>query len=115
MPLWGRGSVLVVVALALAGCGGDDNESSSESTGNTATEQQTPAPAADTEASPLVIEVQRGVGGASLGMSEDEVRDALGEPVRSDQLRNATGPYTELTYPDGLTVALQRGGEFAGG
>lgn len=100
------------VALTLAGCGGG-NES-------TSTKGQAPAPAptpTQTQAAapkPLVIEVQRGVGGATLGMSAAQVKQRLGEPLRADQLRNSFGPYTEYTYPDGLTVAFQGGAASSG-
>jgi hypothetical protein len=62
-----------------------------------------------------VIVVQRGVGKATLGMSEAQVRQSLGAPLRADQLRNSDGPYTEFTYPDRLTVAFQRGASAPGG
>jgi hypothetical protein len=62
-----------------------------------------------------IIDVQRGIGGATLGMSEAQVRQKLGEPLCVAQVHDSTGPYTEFSYSDGFTVAFQRGGSYSGG
>jgi hypothetical protein len=98
------------LGLMLAGCGDKKKTVTKETTASpTQAQTTTPAPTAS------VIEVQRGIGSATLGMSEVQVRQSLGAPLRADQVRNNTGPYTEFTYPDRLTVAFQRGGSFSGG
>jgi hypothetical protein len=98
---------IALLALLAAGCG-DDSDSDEPAT----TPAQTQAPTATTQAAaePLVINVQQGVGGARLGMSEAEVREQLGAPARvATGLKNAQGEYTEFTYPGQFTVAFQRG------
>ncbi len=45
------------------------------------------------------IEVQRGIAGINIGMSQATVRERLGRPASTRRARNDFGPYTELRYP----------------
>lgn len=64
------------------------------------------APLAAPAASHAVIQVQRGISGVALGMSQDQVRAALGSPVVRHG-RNEFGPYTTFRYAHlGITVAF---------
>ncbi len=105
---WRCAVVGAALGLMFAGCG--STTKTVTSTGG-ASPTQTQAAARPTP----VIELQRGIGTAALGMSEAQVEQSLGPPLRADQVRNNTGPYTELTYPDRLTIAFQRGGSYSGG
>ncbi len=58
---------------------------------------------------PAVIQLERGIAGARLGNTVEQVRAALGPPSRTVTGENAFGPFTELRYPGGLRVGLQGG------
>lgn len=123
-----RRLIAVVFGLVLVGCGDDAAEPSSAPATQAPVSQapvsqapvsvppadvpSPPQPAAP--ASPPEIVVQQGLGDATLGMSEAQVKQLLGEPLRTDTLANDTGPYTELTYEE-FSIAFQRGGSFTGG
>lgn len=104
--------VLVGAAICamLTGCGGTKQATSAGQTVAQGSQPPSTQPSA-----PLVIEAQRGIGSATLGMSEAQVRQSLGAPLHADPHSNNTGPYTEFTYPDRLTVAFQHGGGYSGG
>jgi hypothetical protein len=113
--------LLIGAALALlTGCGNNSKTVIHERT-VTATRPQTQAttstPTANSSAS--VIEVQRGIGDANLGESEAAVRQTLGAPLRSIVVSKDAPPrtqfdFTNLTYPDQLTVGFPRGGNMSG-
>ena len=42
---------------------------------------------------------QQGIGGARLGMTQEEVKDALGAPRTVRRASNEIGPYVTFTYP----------------
>lgn len=54
-----------------------------------------------------VIRPQKGMAGARLGMTQTQMRDALGQPMRTKQDMNDFGPYTQFFYPHAITVTFQ--------
>lgn len=50
---------------------------------------------------------QRGMAGVRIGMTQEQVRDVLGEPRRVVRNQNEFGPYTEFRYPYRVIVAFQ--------
>ncbi len=53
-----------------------------------------------------VIQVQEGISGVRLGMTQDRVRESLGTPrVRTGT--NEFGPFTEFRYGGGIVVMFQ--------
>ena len=53
------------------------------------------------------IRPQKGMAGVRLGMSQTQMRDVLGTPVRTKQGMNDFGPYTQFIYPHSITVTFQ--------
>jgi hypothetical protein len=54
-----------------------------------------------------VIRPQKGMAGVRLGMSQTQMKDTLGDPVRTRQAQNDFGPYTQFIYPHSITVTFQ--------
>src|SRR6059036_3463737 len=54
-----------------------------------------------------VIRPQKGMAGVRLGMSQTQMRGALGTPVRTKQGMNDFGPYTQFIYPHSITITFQ--------
>src|SRR4051794_14101476 len=54
-----------------------------------------------------VIRPQKGMAGVRLGMSQTQMRDVLGTPVRTRQGMNDFGPYTQFIYPHSITITFQ--------
>lgn len=54
-----------------------------------------------------VIRPQKGMAAVRLGMSQTQMRDVLGTPVRTRQGMNDFGPYTQFIYPHSITVTFQ--------
>jgi len=55
--------------------------------------------AATAAAAAATIVPQRGIGGVTLGMTEPQVRQSQGEPIRLKNGRNEFGRYRILRYP----------------
>lgn len=63
-----------------------------------------------TGASAQVIELYHGIGGVSVGMSMDQVKQRLGEPASSSQESHPiAGAITRDDYPGGLSVSFAAG------
>jgi hypothetical protein len=60
------------------------------------------APAAD-----AMIQIDAGIAGARLGNTRDQVRAALGKPIKIRTLKNDFGPYVEYRYSGGIRVTFQ--------
>src|ERR671936_2288726 len=54
-----------------------------------------------------VIRPQKGMAGVRLGMSQTQMRDVLGEPLRTKQGTTDFGPFTQFIYPHSITVTFQ--------
>jgi hypothetical protein len=54
-----------------------------------------------------VIRPQKGMAGVRLGMSQTQMRDVLGQPLRTKQGMNDFGPFTQFLYPHSITVTFQ--------
>jgi hypothetical protein len=54
-----------------------------------------------------VIQVQKGITGIRLGMSQARVKASLGNPSRTKTGHNDFGPFTQFFYPGGITVTFQ--------
>ncbi|HEX6457416.1 MAG TPA: hypothetical protein VF032_00750 [Thermoleophilaceae bacterium] len=54
-----------------------------------------------------VIRPQKGMAGVRLGMSQTQMRAALGQPLRTRQGMNDFGPFTQFVYPHSITVTFQ--------
>jgi hypothetical protein len=54
-----------------------------------------------------VIQVQKGITGIRLGMSEAQVKAGLGNPGRTKTGHNDFGPFTQLLYRGGITITFQ--------
>jgi hypothetical protein len=66
------------------------------------------APAASAASpDPELIRIGRGLAGISLGMTQAEVKDVLGEPVKTKTATNEFGSYTEMRFKGKLRVTFQ--------
>jgi opacity protein-like surface antigen len=54
-----------------------------------------------------VIQVQKGITGIRLGMSQAQVKAGLGNPGRTKTGHNDFGPFTQFLYRGGITVTFQ--------
>jgi hypothetical protein len=54
-----------------------------------------------------VIRPQKGMAGVRLGMTQTQMRNVLGTPVRTRQGQNDFGPFTQFVYPHSITVTFQ--------
>jgi len=54
-----------------------------------------------------VIQVQKGITGIRLGMSQAQVKAGLGNPHRTKTGHNDFGPFTQFFYRGGITVTFQ--------
>lgn len=54
-----------------------------------------------------VIRPQKGMAGVRLGMTQTQMRDVLGPPVRTKQGMNDFGPFTQFIYRHSITVTFQ--------
>jgi hypothetical protein len=54
-----------------------------------------------------VIQVQKGITGIRLGMSQTQVKAGLGDPGRTKTGHNDFGPFTQFLYRGGITVTFQ--------
>jgi hypothetical protein len=54
-----------------------------------------------------VIQVQKGITGIRLGMSQAQVKTGLGNPARTKTGHNDFGPFTQFLYRGGITVTFQ--------
>src|SRR4051794_25701866 len=54
-----------------------------------------------------VIRPQKGMAGVQLGMTQSQMRDRLGTPMRVKQAQNDFGVYTQFVYPQSITVTFQ--------
>lgn len=54
-----------------------------------------------------VIQVQRGISGITLGMSQARVKEGLGASTKIKKGNNAFGPFTEFRYAGGIIVSFQ--------
>jgi hypothetical protein len=61
-----------------------------------------------------VIRPQKGMAGVRLGMSQTQMKDVLGVPVRTKQAQNDFGPYTQFIYPHSITVTFQGNRDITG-
>ncbi|MBX5470526.1 MAG: hypothetical protein IRZ21_11600 [Thermoleophilaceae bacterium] len=61
---------------------------------------------AATPASAL-IRVQKGIAGVSIGMTQTQMREVLGEPIRTRQGLNDLGPYTQFVFRGRIAVTFQ--------
>lgn len=61
-----------------------------------------------------VIRPQKGMAGVRLGMSQTEMRDRLGVPVRIKQGQNDFGSYTQFIYPHSIAITFQGNRDITG-
>jgi hypothetical protein len=61
-----------------------------------------------------VIRPQKGMAGVRLGMSQTQMRDVLGTPVRTRQGMNDFGTYTQFIYPHSVAITFQGNREVTG-
>ena len=54
-----------------------------------------------------VIQVQKGITGIRLGMSQAQVKAGLGNPARTKTGHNDFGPFTQFLYRGGITITFQ--------
>jgi hypothetical protein len=54
-----------------------------------------------------VIQVQKGITGIRLGMSQARVKAGLGNPGRKRTGHNDFGPFTQFLYRGGVTITFQ--------
>jgi hypothetical protein len=54
-----------------------------------------------------VIQVQKGITGIRLGMSQTQVKAGLGDPGRTKTGHNDFGPFTQFRYHGGITITFQ--------
>jgi hypothetical protein len=54
-----------------------------------------------------VIQVQKGITGIRLGMSQAQVKAGLGNPGRTRTGHNDFGPFTQFLYRAGITITFQ--------
>jgi hypothetical protein len=54
-----------------------------------------------------MIQIDAGIAGARLGATRDQVRAALGKPIKIRTLKNDFGPYVEYRYSGGIRVTFQ--------
>ena len=54
-----------------------------------------------------LIQVDGGIAGARLGNTRDQVRAALGKPIKIRTLKNDFGPYVEYRFSGGIRVTFQ--------
>jgi hypothetical protein len=54
-----------------------------------------------------MIQVDAGIAGARLGATRDQVRAALGKPIKIRTLKNDFGPYVEYRFSGGIRVTFQ--------
>ena len=54
-----------------------------------------------------LIQVDAGIAGARLGATRDQVRAALGKPIKIRTLKNDFGPYVEYRFSGGIRVTFQ--------
>jgi hypothetical protein len=54
-----------------------------------------------------VIQVQKGITGIRLGMSQAQVKAGLGNPGRTKTGHNDFGPFTQFLYRGGITITFQ--------
>jgi hypothetical protein len=54
-----------------------------------------------------LIQIDAGIAGARLGATRDQVRAALGKPIKIRTLKNDFGPYVEYRYSGGIRVTFQ--------
>ena len=60
-----------------------------------------------TSTAQAIIQVQRGISGIRLGMSQTRVKAGLGIHHKTKTGRNAFGPFTQFLYRGGITVTFQ--------
>jgi len=54
-----------------------------------------------------LIQVDAGIAGARLGATRDQVRAALGKPIKIRTLKNDFGPYVEYRFAGRILVTFQ--------
>jgi hypothetical protein len=54
-----------------------------------------------------VIQVQQGITGIRLGMSQAQVKAGLGKPAKTKTGHNDFGPFTQFLYRGGITISFQ--------
>jgi hypothetical protein len=54
-----------------------------------------------------LIQVDAGIAGARLGNSREQVRAALGKPIKIRSLKNDFGPFVEYRFSGGIRVTFQ--------
>jgi hypothetical protein len=54
-----------------------------------------------------LIQVDAGIAGARLGATREQVRAALGKPIKIRTLKNDFGPYVEYRFSGGIRVTFQ--------
>jgi hypothetical protein len=54
-----------------------------------------------------VIQVQEGITGIRLGMSQAQVKAGLGDPGRTKTGHNDFGPFSQFLYRGGITITFQ--------
>ena len=54
-----------------------------------------------------VIQVQEGITGIRLGMSQAQVKAGLGNPAKKKTGHNDFGPFTQFLYRGGITITFQ--------
>jgi hypothetical protein len=62
---------------------------------------------ASASAAQAVIQVQKGITGIRLGMSQAQVKAGLGRPFRTKTGHNDFGPFTQFLYRGGITITFQ--------
>jgi hypothetical protein len=62
---------------------------------------------ASASAAEAVIQVQKGITGIRLGMSQAQVKAGLGNPARTKTGHNDFGPFTQFVYRGGITITFQ--------
>jgi hypothetical protein len=58
-------------------------------------------------AAQAMIQVDAGIAGARLGNTRDQVRAALGKPIKIRTSSNAFGPFVEYRFSGGIRVTFQ--------
>jgi hypothetical protein len=54
-----------------------------------------------------LVQIDQGIAGARLGNTRDQVRAALGKPIKIKSSKNDFGPFVEYRYSGGLRVTFQ--------